>query len=33
MNARYACVSPISPPIPDIRYEKLPFDIIPISDI
>ena len=24
MNARYARVSPISPPISDIRYEKPP---------
>jgi len=33
MNARYARVSPISPPISDIRYEKPPSDTIPISDI
>ena len=31
MNVRYARISPISPPIPDIRYEKLPSDMIPIS--
>ena len=31
MRARY--VSPISPPISDIRYEKPPSDTIPISDI
>ena len=33
MNARYALVSPISPPISDIRYEKPPSGMIPISDI
>jgi len=33
MNARYACVSLISPPISDIRYEKVPSDTIPISEI
>jgi len=33
MNARYARVSPISPPIFDTRYEKPPSDTIPISDI
>ena len=33
MNARYARVSPISPSISDIRYEKPPSDTIPISDI
>ena len=33
MNARYACVSPISPPISDIRYEKHSSDTIPIFDI
>jgi len=33
MNARYARVSPTSPPISDIRYEKPPSDTIPISDI
>jgi len=29
MNARYASVSPISPPISDIRYEKHQSDTIP----
>jgi len=33
MNARYARVSPISPPISDIRYEKPSSDTILISDI
>ena len=33
MNARYARVSPISPLISDIRYEKPPSDTISISDI
>jgi len=33
MNARYARVSPISPLISNIRYEKPPSDTIPISDI
>ena len=33
INARYARVSPISPPISDIRYEKTSSDKIPISDI
>jgi len=33
MNAWYARVSPISPPISDIRYEKTPSNTIPISDI
>ena len=33
MNARYVRVSPISPPISDIRYENPPSDTIPISDI
>ena len=32
MNVRYARVSPISPMISDIRYEKTPSDTIPISD-
>jgi len=33
MNARYARVAPLSPPISDIWYEKPPSDTIPISDI
>jgi len=33
MNARYARVSSISPPISDIRYEKPSSDTISISDI
>jgi len=33
MNAQYARVSPTSPPISNIRYEKHPSDTIPISDI
>jgi len=33
MNARHAHVSPLSLPISDIRYEKPPSDMIPISDI
>jgi len=33
MNARYARVSPISPQISYIRYDKLSSDTIPISHI
>jgi len=33
MNAPYARVSLISPPISDIQYEKPSSDSIPISDI
>jgi len=33
VNDRYVRVSPKSPPISDIRYEKPPSNTIPISDI